>query len=845
MRRSIPYLLVSPVLLVALLAGCVAPAATTAVPRRPGPRVIGTPPPGPAAGGGVGAGIISNHGSGVIPIASGTLVGRVSAPAGIVSNNGGALISDRGGGVVSDQGGAYRLAQAPAQVPLGGFEVRLLDAAGAPVIVDGKPLTATTDAGGRYAFQAALPARNLIVEIGLGADRGMVRAIAPREGGDRRTADVDLVSTLTTGYIMSRYVRPQPDPLATLEKLPADVEATTRARAASAVAAAGTSPARLQDADVVATLDALRREDAALDRQLEVVRQLLVVAGASELGDGLPATAVTIKHVDDLVMTPDGILYILAAEDRRVWRLRQDGILETAVGSRATPDGGDLTGRPGPEAALDQPKALNLDAQGRLIVAEARGALRLDPDGTVRALGAQSGALMAAAAGDEAIVAVIEARQPEAGETPEGVAIDIGPGGKAYVFYRCRAGATPTRLFQLRLDPADNGEQTTFLTGLAWDGADALHVAFRDGAAGGWELQQRSLATQAIVRATTEGLSELVLGGGGQAFYRDGAGALKTRNVLTGSAEAALPGPPSPASPRFALGPDGKAYASQYGVVFRLEAGGPARIAGAGGDLTPSDASVFTFEVLSDCAVAPAGDVYAIDTGKGAVFHVNPQRQIRKLGDTGRGNVQLLRCDPAGNVWMSDGDGTGLGKFDAQGVWTKVYGVAGLINDFAIAADGTAYVASWDFKGDQQRRVERLSGTAKATLYEGAKSLIVALDASGVPHLAGDGALRRWDGAAWQVVKADARFDFGVATGQGMAFDARGRLYLALPTGAEIVRYDPARRSFEGIVGPGGEQAGTDDGITNPRSPGLDGAGNLYFADPDSRQVKRLAAENL
>ena len=46
-----------------------------------------------------------------------------------------------------------------------------------------------------------------------------------------------LVSTLTTGYILDQYVVSQPDPLKTLAKLPAGVEADTRAAAASALTA--------------------------------------------------------------------------------------------------------------------------------------------------------------------------------------------------------------------------------------------------------------------------------------------------------------------------------------------------------------------------------------------------------------------------------------------------------------------------------------------------------------------------------------------------------------------------------------------------------------------------------
>ncbi len=863
MRRVLPPRIASPALALALLAGCVGQPAAPTAPRKstkPGPLAIVAPStaPGPLASVGVAAagGIIANNGGGVISNNGAALTGKVKMPAGIVANHGGGLISDNGGAIVANNGGGlirlrrfpsvigrtrYALAAAPEQKPLAGFEVRLVDAKGDPVLgADGKPLVTTTNGQGDYAFAGVKPSRNLVVEVVLPGDLGAVKAIVPREGGEKRTVDVDLVSTLTTGYIVSRYVRTQADPLATLEKLPADVEAATRQKAAAAVAASGTSPDTLRDTDVVAAVDALRKGDAALDGQMETVKKLLVVAGASNLGSGMPALSVTLGDIHDIAVTSDGQLYIFCQNDKRVWRLREDGTIETAVGARGVPDGKDLDGQKGPEANLDFPKSIGTDNQGRLLVSEARGVYRLEADGTLRSLGAGKGWVMAAGAGDEAIVAVLE----------------DDAWTKTYVFYRTRPGAAPERLFEQRVDPEDYGEEVFFLTGIAWDGGNYVYTGFRNGIAGRWELQRHDLVTRAVDTPWTNAGGDVFFEANGDAIYVDKDGVVKARNVITGAAERTLP-PKVPGFPvTYALGPDGTAYAAKFGVVYRLEAGGPVRIAGnPTGQPSGGDATKFTFEVLSDIAVLPSGEFYTIDTGRGLVYRVDAQAKLAEFGKIGGGNVQLLRTDPAGTLWMSDGDGAKIGKFDAAGVWSAAYDVGGLINDFAVGADGTAYAVSWDIGGGRKRVVYKLSGGAKTKIFESDKGLTVALDAAGTPFVAGEGSLRKWDGAAWKVLKADARFDFGLAiTGLGMAADKAGRLYLANSGTSDgsppiVFRYDPAGDAFKVIAGAGGTHftgaAGADNGLKSPRTPGFDAQGNLYFSDTGNRQVKRISNSEL
>ncbi|MFN3430163.1 MAG: hypothetical protein ACK46X_09425 [Candidatus Sericytochromatia bacterium] len=279
-----------------------------------------------------GGGLISNNGGSIISNGAGSLAGQVLAPANLLSNNGGGLLSDNGLG--------YRTL-ALTQVPVTNTVVRLLDAAGQAIRgADGKALTATTDASGRYAFKTGLPNQTVLVEVAVG-QAGSLRAIAPRDAGAKRTVDVELVSTLTTAYILDQFVKGQPDPVKTLEKLPGTVEAETRQSAAAAFEAAGRpTPTTLATAEVVATVKALRDKAPTFDAQMEKVKQLLIAAGQSDLGNGQLATDVFLDPIQDVLVAPDGSLYLHTAGNGFdvVWRVTPQQRLErlTAAGLPGT-----------------------------------------------------------------------------------------------------------------------------------------------------------------------------------------------------------------------------------------------------------------------------------------------------------------------------------------------------------------------------------------------------------------------------------------------------------------------------------------------------------------------------
>jgi hypothetical protein len=222
----------------------------------------------------------------------------------VLSNNGGNLLGNNGGNLISNNGGSYRLANAVAEPDalIADVDVVLLDATGAVVKTpDGRELRTRTDASGRYTFTDPLPAYHIVVQAGRSPQQAAVSRIV---AGGVKEANLDVATTLVAGYVLEKYVKTQPEPQTTLNRLPASVEAETVAIAAAAAANLGA--VQLTPTAVANSLEALRKLDTNLDNQLEVVRKLLIVAGLSDLGEGQPGLQVTLPGIQHVLQAVDG-----------------------------------------------------------------------------------------------------------------------------------------------------------------------------------------------------------------------------------------------------------------------------------------------------------------------------------------------------------------------------------------------------------------------------------------------------------------------------------------------------------------------------------------------------------
>ncbi|MEB3221694.1 MAG: hypothetical protein VKS61_06405 [Candidatus Sericytochromatia bacterium] len=343
------------------------------------------------------------------PLVPAALAGRVALPAhlladrgnGLIGDRGGSLISDagsrligdRGGGIISDGVGrlgppqqvAFRLQQAAQPVPVSGALVVLVDAAGEPVLDgSGKPYTATTDAQGRYAFAQTPADRALVAVCQLPGQAAQAAVLVPRA---TREANVDVASTLMSAYVLERFARTQADPQASLERLPAELEARTRQATGEAVAGSEGPTAIGKDA-AVAFLDGLRQREARLNELYEEVRRVMVVAGQSDLGAGQEATQARFTELVGAARGADGSWHVMDAGVGRLWRIAGGRLTAVGgLGGAAQPDG-----EPGPTPApgaraldvrLQDVVAMALDSAGRPLLLAPDRLDRLEADGTL------------------------------------------------------------------------------------------------------------------------------------------------------------------------------------------------------------------------------------------------------------------------------------------------------------------------------------------------------------------------------------------------------------------------------------------------------------------------------
>lgn len=300
-------------------------AATTIAGRMPGvPSVAAPPLQAPS--------VISNNGGNV-------LRGSVRAPAtiishnggNIVSNNGGGIVSNNGGGIISHNGGNLQIVQ----MPLAYTTVRVKDAAGQPVKDDqGRELVAKTDANGNYAFPVEVKGRNLVIEADVDGQSGKLKSLLPKEGVKAGgSLDVDVTSTLTLAYILDQYVKGD---LTTFERLPRDIEAKARVVTEEAIVEKQIAlPTSLDDGAIVAKVDEVRRADSGVDQIFEEIKQLLIVAGILNEGDGLKATDVNIGLIGGSTSDPTGNIYVFSQAIHTLWKISPDGVLHTLVAQGA------------------------------------------------------------------------------------------------------------------------------------------------------------------------------------------------------------------------------------------------------------------------------------------------------------------------------------------------------------------------------------------------------------------------------------------------------------------------------------------------------------------------------
>ena len=102
-----------------------------------------------------------------------------------------------------------------------------------------------------------------------------------------------------------------------------------------------------------------------------------------DVGDGKPATSVTLTLVDGVVVDPEGNIYLSHRSKNRIRKITPDGIITTIAGNGIAGFSGD--GGPALAAALNFPAGLAFDADHNLYIADRNNhrIRKVSPDGII------------------------------------------------------------------------------------------------------------------------------------------------------------------------------------------------------------------------------------------------------------------------------------------------------------------------------------------------------------------------------------------------------------------------------------------------------------------------------
>jgi hypothetical protein len=845
---------------------------TTVVP----PTTVQGPTPVPIS---VVAVPVTTQGGGVISNNSGNLSGTVKAPLGLISENGGGIISNNGSGIIANNGGSiianngggYHLL-ALEQLPVAQAVVRLLDAAGNPIPgPDGRPLVTKTDAQGGYGFAATLPNQTVLVEVALDPGKGNLRAIAPRDAGAKRTVDLELVSTLTTAYILDQYVKGQPDPIKTLEKLPGAVEAQTRKLAGEAFAASGqAAPSTLATDKVVETVTALRSKAPAFNAQMETVKKLLIAAGLSDLGNGQPALDVFLDPIQQVIAAPDGSFYLNTVSRYLsvIWRVTPQQRLERLT-AQGQPAAGDPTdGQAAADARFGVVKSMALDAQGRLWILQdgpSPRLLRLSSDRkTVNLVSTLPHILsFIPTTGDNFLAFVSD----KFGAPTDLVEVLDGKAPRVLHTYAEPDNSIVQTAQQLGRD--DQGR--IYLSGLI--GLSVIPKAYRLDATGGSLTFLKGAGQDNVSFVTVDPAGKLY-------FNRFGEELIHT--ILPDGKEGTIAGAGKlPFYATIVTSPDGANFVADgpnNASFYMLRNGVRTLYAGKEGQapLTGVDPTKLSLNAPSGLVVAPGGEFYIVDDG--AILKVDPLKGTSTVLAKGALldgakvlSPQLLRRAPNGDLYMIGADPTVIFNGSRPplyriaaggGTPEKIFDPTNELQSYAFGPNGAIAISEIRGQGlDAHPSVVNLrtaDGQLTTLLGEDQNfinQMEITYDAQGKLLILGSRKIGtdylfnrtwRWSPGTEPELMPEA-FPWPDAT------DAQGRIYegfrfshQALP--GTLRRTDPKTGVLETLAGVGGlffAGAGVDDGVSQPVAPGFDGQGNLYFLDKGHKQVKKIPANRL
>ncbi|MBL8210055.1 MAG: hypothetical protein JNK87_05055 [Bryobacterales bacterium] len=542
------------------------------------------------------------------------------------------------------------------------------------------------------------------------------------------------------------------------------------------------------------------------------------VAGGYPSGDGGPAMRASLNQPGSIALDSKGNLYFL--EPNRIRRISPDGMVTTVAGS-GFPTGQLGDGGPARLAYVGTifNSGLVIDAADGVLFADTANnrIRRIAPDGSITTI-AGTGGRGFGGDGRPAIEALLN--RP--------IALSAGLDGALYFF--------DSNNFRIR--GIDTSGQITTIAGSGrnandGDGGNALEAGVHNvigitaDAAGTVYFTVDRLPGFSGVRKVSGAVVSRVGGSVDHTTTGDG-GPVESATFFDPAGLRALP--------------DGSILIADGSTVRRIGADGVIElVAGSARGISTIDVTLLDTVTpvgtvpmsagVRDVLTAPDGSIFFSNEWAGAIFQVNPQREIRRvagvpLTEGSDGAPQFAKMSPAVDL-----------AFDPQGDLVAVEQSARIARSIPISgASRTTGVGSDPygiaFRPNGEIFISHAADNVTRRLFGGPVSVFAGTSVAGYSGDGGQASIAQMDNP------------------QALAFDAAGSLYIADQNNHRIRRVSvdgvittfagTGRAAFDGDRGPAADAS-----LNAPQGVTVDARGNVYIADTVNRRIRKVDATGI
>ncbi len=572
---------------------------------------------------------------------------------------------------------------------------------------------------------------------------------------------------------------------------------------------------------------------------------ITTIAGTGSFGfsgDGGPATDAQLADPRGVAVDAAGNVYIADYYNIRVRKVSTSGTITTVAGNGTLGFSGD--GGPATSAGLRYPTGVAVDAAGNLFIADSNNhrVRKVSTTGTITTVAGNDSPGFSGDGGPATNASL---------SSPTGVAVDTA--GNLYIAeqnnHRVRKVSTSGTITTV----AGNGSNGSFDDGYSGDGGPAAdaRLNYPSGVAvdAAGNLYIADFFNNRVRKVSTSGTITTVAGNGSFGYSGDGGPAINAGLAFSYGVAVDTVG-----NLYIADSSNNRVRkVSTSGTITTVAGNGSFGYSGDGGPATNSRLSSPT-----GVAVDAAGNLYIADTSNHRVRKVSASGTITTVagsgttgsfdngysGDGGPAtDAQLaypsgVAVDAAGNLYIADSINNRVRKVSASGTITT------------IAGSGTTGYAGGGYSGDggpaTDARLNYPSGVAvdaAGNLYiaDGNNHRVRKVSTSGtITTVAGNGN-RGYSGDGGPAINADLDSPYGVAV------DTVGNLYIADTDNSQVRKVSTlgtittvAGNGTYGFSGDGGPA--TNASLSGPYGVAVDAAGNLYIADSANDRVRKVAA---